>query len=108
MAGSSSLATGEEQMVPEVECYHCWENPCVWVAQKETMHMFDKNEYGELASEDLPPNNIRRQKVYDWQMFLHINEGTSGVGVRTKLLNYVEDGTRAMFPSPTFMGFKVS
>jgi hypothetical protein len=41
------------------------------------------------------------------QIFLHINKGTAGVGVRIELSNCVEDGTRAIFPSPAFMGFRV-
>jgi hypothetical protein len=91
---------------PTVECYHCRQDPCVWLAQKETMRMFDENEHAQLPDEDRPPNNIRRKKVYR-QMFLHINEGSAGVGVRIELPKCVENGTREMFPSPTFMGFKL-
>jgi hypothetical protein len=91
-----------------VECDHCRQNPCVWEAQEETMPLFDKNKHAQLASEDLLPNNICHKKVYR-QMFLHINEGTAGVGVRIKLPKCIEGGTRrVMFPSPTFVGFKVS
>ena len=88
------------------ECYHCREEPCVWVAQKEAMKRFDASEHAHLPVGDLPPNNIRRKKVYR-QMFLHINQGPAGVGVRIELPKCVENGTREMFPSPTFMGFKI-
>jgi hypothetical protein len=111
MAGSNltvSSDPGEDPEVqqPTVECYHCRDDPCVWLTQLDTMRMFDENEHAHLPAGDKPPNNIRRKKVYR-QMFLHINQGTAGVGVRIVLPKCVEDGTRAMFPSPTFMGFKV-
>jgi hypothetical protein len=69
--------------------------------------MFNGNEHAQLASKDLPSNNIYCKKVYR-QMLLHINEGTAGVGVWIKLPKFIEDWTRAMFPSPTFVGFRVS
>jgi hypothetical protein len=45
-----------------IEFYHCRKNPCAWLAQKETMHMFDENEHAQLPDEDRPPNNIRCKK----------------------------------------------
>jgi hypothetical protein len=89
------------------ECAHCGEDPCVWLTKKEDMRIFDVLEHGHLPVEGSPPNNIRRKKVYR-QMFLYINQGPSGAGVRIELPECVEDGTRAMFPSPCFMGFKRS
>jgi hypothetical protein len=107
MAGSSSTKPNPDEEEETVECYHCRQTPCVWVAQEENMRLFDENEHAHMTSEDLPPNNIRRKKLYR-QMFLLLNEGTAGVGVRIELPKCVENGTRTMFPSPTFMGFKVS
>ena len=92
---------GEDDMF----CRQCIESPCVWRQKKEDMRLFDASEHGHLQAEDLPPNNIRRKKVYR-QMFLHINEGPTGRGVRHVLPKCVEDGARLMFPSPTFMGFR--
>jgi hypothetical protein len=86
-------------------CQHCAEHLCVWENKKEDMTIFDKNEHHDLPAEDCPPNNIRRKKVYR-QMFLFINQGPSGAGVRMKLPECVENGARKMFPSPTVMGFK--
>jgi hypothetical protein len=72
--------------------------------KKEDMRLFNVSEHGHLPDKDSPPNNIRRKKVYR-QMFLFINQGPSGAGVRIELPECVEDGTRLMFPSPSFMGF---
>jgi hypothetical protein len=69
------------------------------------MRLFDVCENGHFPVEDLPPNNIRRKKVYQ-QMFFFINDGPAGKGVRHVLPKCVEDGARLMFPSPTFMGFR--
>ena len=98
--GTEPLEENEEK-----GCEHCDETPCVWLAQKEDMERFDESEHGHLPEQDMPPNNIRRKKVYR-QMFLYINEGPSGKGVRIQLPKCVEIGARKMFPSPSFMGFK--
>jgi hypothetical protein len=88
-------------------CDKCSQSPCVWLAKKEEMAVFDNCEHGHLLPEDCPPNNVRRKKVYR-QMFLSINEGPSGAGVRIQLPKCVEDGVRLMLPSPSseYMGFK--
>jgi hypothetical protein len=86
---------------------HCCEQPCVGLAKKEDMRLFNVLEQGHLPDEDSPPNNMRRKKVYR-QMFLHINQGPSGAGIRIELPECIEEGTRAIFPSPCFMGFKRS
>ena len=86
-------------------CRQCIESPCVWQQKKEDMVLFDESEHGHFQAEDCPPNNIRRKKVYR-QMFLYINQGPAGKGVREKLPTCVENGARLMFPSPTFMGFR--
>jgi hypothetical protein len=86
-------------------CRQCIESPCVWKKKEEDMRLFDVSEHGHFQAEDLPPNNIRRKIVY-WQMFLYINQGPTGKGVREKLSTCVENGSRLMFPSPTFMGLK--
>ena len=105
--------TGEEKVSATTvteewnECVGCGENPCVWVAQKDEMILFDEMEHAHLPEEDLPPNNIRSKKLYR-QMTLHIQEGQVQKGVRHVLPACVEEGTRLMFPSPTFMGFKSS
>jgi hypothetical protein len=92
---------GEEDTM----CQHCAENPCVWAVRREDMRIFDESEHEHLPAEDRPPNNIRRKKVYR-QMFLYINQGPSGKGVRMELPECVEDGARLMFPSPAYMGFR--
>jgi hypothetical protein len=101
----------EEQPVeePEVEneCKHCCEQPCVWVAKKEDMIFYDESEHGLLPKEDLPPNNIRHKKLYR-QMTLHLQDGVVQKGVRHELPTCVELGTRELFPSQTFMGFRRS
>jgi hypothetical protein len=107
MAGSSLTKPNPAKEEEMAECYHCRQTPCVWVAQEENMRLFDENEHAQMTSEDLPPNNIRHKKPYR-QMFLLINEGTAGVGIIIQLPKCVENGTRVMFPSPTFLGFKVS
>jgi hypothetical protein len=66
---------------------------------------FDQMEHEHLPEEDIPPNNIRRKKLYR-QMTLHIQAGQVQKGVRHELPECVERGTRELFPSPTFMGFK--
>jgi hypothetical protein len=87
------------------ECAECRETPCVWMARREEMVLFDQMEHAHLPEVDLPPNNIRRKKLYR-QMTLIIQEGQVQKGVRHVLPPCVENGTRLMFPSPTFMGFK--
>jgi hypothetical protein len=95
-----------EDPVEEVtECVDCCESPCVWLAKKEDMIFFDECEHGHLPENDRPPNNIRRKKLYR-QMTLHIQNGVVQKGVRHELPKCVEDGTRELFPSPTFMGFR--
>jgi hypothetical protein len=96
-----------EEPEVEKECEHCCEQPCVWVAKKEDMIFYDESEHGLLPKEDLPPNNIRRKKLYR-QMTLHLQDGVVQKGVRHELPTCVELGTRELFPSPTFMGFKRS
>ncbi len=96
----------EEEEDTEV-CEDCGETPCVWQAKEKDMELFDQNEHGHIHIHDRPPNNIRRKKVYR-QMFLYINQGPSGAGERMELPVCVETGTRKMFPSASFMGFKKS
>ncbi len=108
--GVGGLVVKEEGNVAEAGedvlfCRQCIESPCVWKEKEEDMRLFDVSEHGHLQADDLPPNNIRRKKVYR-QMFLYINQGPAGKGVRMKLPTCVENGARLMFPSPTFMGFR--
>jgi hypothetical protein len=86
-------------------CKYCGEGPCVWLLSMENMKLYDESEHRSLPEEDKPPNNIRRKKVYR-QMFLSMNDGPIGCGVRVQLPKCVEEGARQMFPSPSFMGFK--
>jgi hypothetical protein len=86
-------------------CKHCGEDPCVWLVSMENMRLYNESQHRSLPEEDKPPNNICRKKVY-WQMFLSMNNGPIGRGVRVKLPKCVEEGARQMFPSPSFMGFK--
>ena len=88
------------------ECPHCCEDPCMWVANKDRMKLHDENEHAHLPVDDVPPHNIRRKMLYR-QMFLIMNGGGSGAGVRVELPMCVTDGVRVMFPSPTFMGFLI-
>jgi hypothetical protein len=98
---------GEEEEEEEKDpvCQHCTEYPCVWAKKHEDMRIFDLNEHYHLPVDNCPPNNIRCKKVY-WQMFLYLNQGPSGAGVRMQLPECIENGARLMFPSPSFMGFK--
>jgi hypothetical protein len=98
-------AVNEEVVKNDVACKHCGGDVCVWFEKKGIMEAFDENEHGHLPDDDKPPNNIRRKKLYR-QMFLFINQGPAGAGVRMELPKCVEDGARQMFPSPSFMGFK--
>jgi hypothetical protein len=78
----------------EKEYKHCCEQPCVWIAKKEDMIFYDKSEHGLLPKEDLPPNNIRRKKLYR-QMTLHLQasgwRGAEGSPTTTLLLGYTID-----------------
>ena len=86
------------------DCVHCGEDPCVWLVRKGVMILFDENEHGHFPYEDKPPNNTRRKKVYrEMTKLLH---GPLGAGNRKILPKCVENGARALFPSPSFMGFK--
>jgi hypothetical protein len=87
------------------ECAECGEYPCVWLSKEHDMIFFDQVEHEHLPQEDMPPNNIRRKKLYR-QMTLHIQAGQVQKGVRHELPECVARGTRELFPSPTFMGFK--
>ena len=98
-------ATNEVVVESDVACKHCGNDVCVWLENTGIMEAYDENEHGHLPDSDKPPNNIRRKKVYR-QMFLLINQGPAGFGVRQELPKCVEDGARQMFPSPSFMGFK--
>jgi hypothetical protein len=102
---SKDMALAEVPFEKEEVCEYCGEKPCVWVAKKHDMVFYDLNEHAHLPEEDLPPNNIRRKKLYR-QMTLHIQEGHVRKGVRHELPTCVEIGTRELFPSPTFMGFR--
>ena len=86
-------------------CQHCTAYPCVWEEMEEDMRKFDSSKHEHLLVEGCPPNNIQRKKVYH-QMFLYINQGPSGAGVRMKLPECVENGARRMFPLASFIGFK--
>jgi hypothetical protein len=72
---------------------------CGWLVKKEDIQLFDISEHSHLTDEDSPPNNILHKKVYR-HMFLHINQGPSGAGIWIELPKCIEDGTRAMLPSP--------
>jgi hypothetical protein len=102
---TESLAEVQVPVEESRECEHCCEQPCVWWAKKEDMIFCDTSEHAHLPQEDLPPNNIRRKKMYR-QMTLHIQEGHVQKGVRHALPECVEMGVRELFPSPTFMGFR--
>ena len=97
----------EDRVVVRVveDCVHCGEDRCVWLANKERMVLIDETEHGYLPDDSKPPNNARRKKLYR-EMTLLLNKGPLGVGVRKKLPRCVENGARALFPSPSFMGFK--
>jgi len=104
----SALVKQEEKervAIGEVECMHCREAPCVWLEKKDLMSVIDQHEHRNLPDVDKPPNNTRRKKVYR-QMTYIMNNGPMGKGVRKKLPKCVENGARALFPSPSFMGFK--
>jgi hypothetical protein len=94
-----------EEEEEKEECAHCCEEPCVWISKKDDMILFDECEHADLAQEDMPPNNIRRKKLYR-QMTLHMQDGVMQKGIRHELPKCVEFGTRELFPSPTFMGFR--
>jgi hypothetical protein len=95
----------EDEDPCDMMCEFCEETPCVWITKKEDMLDFDDGEHDHLPTEDWPPNNVRRRKVYR-QMTLFINEGPMGKGVRKQLPKCVENGCRECFPSSVFMGFK--
>jgi hypothetical protein len=98
---------GEDDINGTELCELCLDDPCIWIKMREAMLDYDDNEHDHLAANDYPPNNVRRKKIYR-QMFLYINSGPSGKGVRAELPKCVTDGCRVCFPSPTFMGFKGS
>jgi hypothetical protein len=90
------------------ECIQCCEQPCMWLAKKEDMQLFDISECGHVLDLKRPPKNICRKKVY-WQMFLHINQEPSGAGIRIEQPECIEeDGTQAMLPFLCFMRSKRS
>jgi hypothetical protein len=95
----------EDDTTGTMLCELCLEDPCVWITKKQEMLDYDDSEHDYLPSEDFPPHNVRRKKIYR-QMALYINSGPSGKGVRIELPKCVVDGCRECFPSPTFMGFK--
>ena len=106
-SGLVKVKDEDERVVDDVgddDCVHCGEAPCMWLSRKDIMVLYDENEHSRLANEDKPPNNMRRKKVYR-KMTLMLN-GPLGAGNRKKLPKCVENGARALFPSPSFMGFK--
>jgi hypothetical protein len=75
-----------------VECVECSEYPCVWLSKEHDMIFFDQMEHEHLPEKDMPPNNIRHNKLYR-QMTLHIQAGQVQKGVRHELPKCVERGT---------------
>ena len=69
---------GKERVVEEdnEECYHCQDQPGVWLARKHNMELYNMNEHDHLPDKDSPPNNICHKKVYR-QMCLLLNDGPS-------------------------------
>jgi hypothetical protein len=84
----------------------CGEDPCVFTTHRDSLVAFDECEHGSLAIEDLPPNNIRRKKLYR-QLTLMINGGPLGAGVRVPLPTCCVSEIREMLASDTgtYMGF---
>jgi hypothetical protein len=103
--GVDNAASGEVLDEEEV-CVECWENPCVFFLHEELLVAFDEAEHGErLEGEDVPPNNVRRKKLYR-QLTLMLNGGPMGAGVRRPLPSCCVSAIRDMLPSDSFMGFK--
>jgi hypothetical protein len=84
-------------------CRGCGEDPCLFVRHKESLEAYD--EYENVATEDIPSNNLRRKKLYR-QLTLMINGGPLGAGVRKPLPDCCVEAIREKFPSDIFMGFK--
>ena len=68
----------------DASCQDCGEAPCLFLAHKESLVRFDEAMLSGLAPEDVPPNQIRGNRLYR-ELTLRINEGPLGVGVRTPL-----------------------
>jgi hypothetical protein len=85
-------------------CLDCEEDPCVFDTHKESLMAFDEAEHTSLAHEDVPPNNVRRKKLYR-QLTLMMNGGPLGAGVRRPLPDCCVSAIREMLPSEIFMGF---
>jgi hypothetical protein len=97
----------EPEDKPLVECVDCCVYPCVWLTKQDEMISFDQIEHKHQPEEDMPPNNIRRKKLYI-QMTLHIQAVQVQKGVRHKLPNCVEIGTRTQAVSiPNLHGSQV-
>ena len=86
-------------------CQECEEDPCLFVQNKISLVAFDEAEHADLATEDVPSNNVIRKKLYR-QLTLMINGGPLGAGVRRELPKCCVSAVREMHPSDTFMGFK--
>ena len=100
--------TGEEKEESEKNLCEghggCGEDPCLFGTHQESLMAFDESEHGELTEDDLPPNNIRRKKLYR-QLTLMINGGPMGAGVREPLPTCCVAAIRTMLASETYMGF---
>jgi hypothetical protein len=93
----------EEEFV--AVCKGCFEEPCIFVLNKERLVALDESEHVLLvAPEDVPSNNIRRKRLYR-EMTLIMNGGPLGAGVRRELPDCCVEGIRQMHPSETFMGY---
>lgn len=93
----------EEEFV--AVCKGCFEEPCIFVLNKERLVALDELEHVLLvAPEDVPSNNIRRKRLYR-EMTLIMNGGPLGAGVRRELPDCCVEGIRQMHPSETFMGY---
>ena len=78
-------------------CEECGEAPCLFLAQKESLVRFDEAMLSGLAPKDVPPNQIRGNRLYR-ELTLRINEGPLGTGVRTPLPYCCVKGIRRIMP----------
>jgi hypothetical protein len=74
----------------------------VWLAQREQVVANDKLEHEHVFAVE----NKTRRKVGFRYMFWVINGGAGQKGIRKRLPECVENGVRALFPDPVYMGFK--
>ena len=87
----------------QMNCFMCKTEPCLWAQHKDNMErMFSNN----VSISFNNPNQCRR--VCYGAMFLIVNDGPTGRGVRKKLPHCIVCGIRRGYPSldGTYMGFR--